>query len=205
MTISFGPAQSIAGTAMKDAEPPQIAASGSNVYILWHESPTDATDDPDIFFARSTNRGASFSARNNLSNSAGVDSRDEDMAVSDGDVFVVWSEGADITFRRSTNAGSGFSNPKKLNTVAGAFRPQIKVDDDDVYVVWEAGPAGATDIFLAHSDNRGNGFGAETNVSNTAGNSEAPQVTVTDNRIVVTWRDDSIPGQANEIFFAQGK
>jgi hypothetical protein len=64
---------------------------------------------------------------------------------------------------------------------------------------------GTTDVFLAHSGNRGNTFDTETNLSNTSGNSEAPQVAVSGDRVVVTWRDDTNAGVGFEIFFAQGK
>ena len=75
-----------------------------------------------------------------------------------------------------------------------------------MYVVWEAtGPAGTTDVFPAHSGNRGNTFDPETNVSNTPGNSEAPQVAVSCDRVVATWPDDTNAGTGFEIFFAQGK
>ena len=66
MSIAFGPAQSIVGTDMQDAEPPQIAVSGRNVYVLWHEFPTAASAVPDVFFARSGNRGQTFSPRMRL-------------------------------------------------------------------------------------------------------------------------------------------
>lgn len=163
---------------MQDAEPPQIAVSGRNVYVLWHEFPTAASAVPDVFFARERQPGQTFSARMNLSDSANEDSRDEDMAISDGDIYVVWSEAGDIKLRKSTDNGAGFEPAKQLNSsTVNAFGPQIKIDDSDVYVVWSAEPAAGapTEIFLAHSDD-GKNFDAETNVSNTAGNSLAPQV-----------------------------
>jgi hypothetical protein len=191
---------------VQDAEPPQIAVSGRNVYVLWHEFPTAASAVPDVFFARSGNRGQAFSARLNLSDSANEDSRDEDMAISDGDIYVLWSEAGDIKLRKSTDNGTGFEPAKQLNSsTVNAFGPQIKVDDSDVYVVWSAEPAAGapTEIFLAHSDDGGKNFDAETNVSNTAGNSLAPQVALSGDRIVVTWQDDSNPGKGLEIFYAR--
>jgi hypothetical protein len=77
--------------------------SGRSVYVLWHEYPTAVSVVPDVFFARSGNRGQTFSARMNLSKSADDDSRDENMAISDGDIYVVWSEAGNIRFRKSTD------------------------------------------------------------------------------------------------------
>ena len=49
--------------------PPQITASGNNVYVVWSDS---TTGNADIFFKRSTDGGATFSSPSiNLSNNAG--------------------------------------------------------------------------------------------------------------------------------------
>lgn len=207
MSIDFGSAIVVNGTPNQDAEPPQIAVSGRNVYVIWHEFPTAAATQPDIFFARSTDRGSSFGARTNLSNSAAADSRDEDMAVSDGRIFIVWSEdGASVLLRRSTNNGSGFDPAKKLNVTTGVAHPQIKADGSDVYVVWEAaGQGGNNDIYFVHSSDAGRNFSSEKNISSSPGQSEFPQIALPDDRVVVTWRDDSAAGRGFEIFVAQGR
>src|SRR5687767_1262974 len=55
--VSFDQPKQIVGTPNQDAEPPQIAASGKNAYIIWHEFPEETATQPDVFFARSTNNG----------------------------------------------------------------------------------------------------------------------------------------------------
>jgi hypothetical protein len=203
----FEPPDVFVGSA-EDAEPPQIASSGDNVFIIWHEFVASATP-PDVFLARSTNGGDSFSAPVNLSNSFTADSRGEDIAVSRRNVFVVWSEeiaGVQrILLRRSTNNGRSFASPQTLSVAEIANNPQVVVSGDDVYVAWEALGQGNqfSDIFVARSEDGGRNFSAERNISNNDGTSERPELALSDGRAIVTWRDDSIAGFGFEILYAR--
>jgi len=209
--ITFSTPQQIIGTAMQDAEPPQIAGSGQNAYIIWHEFPTTSAVQPDVFFARSTNSGISFRSRNNLSNTASVSSDNERIAASGDNVFVVWSENADeIYLRRSNNAGRSFAPAQKLSITPGATLPQVMASGSNIVVAWQVaiGQGGANpDIFFTFSSDGGSSFAPEENLSNNNGISEfrdhgLRQVAGPGNKFVVTWRDDTAGDF--EIFFAQG-
>jgi hypothetical protein len=209
--ITFSAPQQIIGTAMQDAEPPQIAASGQRAYIIWHEYPTASDVQPDVFFSRSTNSGTSFRPRSNISNTAGVSSDNERIATSGNNVFVVWSENADeILLRRSANAGSSFAPAQKLSTTPGATLPQVIASGSNVLVAWQVaiGQGGANpDIFFTFSSDGGSSFAPEKNLSNNNGTSEfrdhgLRQLAGPGNKFVVTWRDDTTGDF--EIFFAQG-
>jgi len=193
-------------SSQNDAEPPQIAASGSFVYIVWHEFPP-GDNQPDVFFSRSTNKGVSFSAGLNLSNTTGVDSSNESIAVSHKDVYIAWSENAsDIKFRRSTNNGGKFDPIQTLNLSSQSVLPQIATSGNNVYVVWQAlGYNNQADIFFAESSNSGQTFSNEVNISKNNESSESPKIVVTDSRVVVTWRDQTTANIDFDIFFAQGK
>jgi hypothetical protein len=149
--VQFQPPGIIAGAPQQDAEPPSIATSGKNVFVIWHEFPSAASTQPDVFLARSTNRGASFAGRVNLSNSIDVDSRDEAIATAKRNVYVVWSENLDeLLLRRSTNDGSSFDTAVRLNDAPGAIHAQVLASGSDVYVVWEGlGQGGNNDILVA--------------------------------------------------------
>ncbi|MFY3741999.1 MAG: hypothetical protein HMLIMOIP_002461 [Candidatus Nitrosomirales archaeon] len=68
---------------------PQIVASGTNVYVVWIN--VYVTNTFDVFFSRSTDSGATFSAPLNLSNGAGSSNLSlGDMATSGNNVYVVW-------------------------------------------------------------------------------------------------------------------
>ncbi len=85
---------------------PQIAISGSFVYVEWRDS---TPGNSEIFFKHSTNNGASFSSTTNLSNTAGS-SELGPLVVSGGTVYVMWQDDTgfaqfvyDILFRASIN------------------------------------------------------------------------------------------------------
>lgn len=217
--ITFDPSKIIAGTQNADAEAPDIVSSGKNVYIIWHEaSPVDPNANiHEVWFSRSTDRGSNFSARKNVSNSVASRSVDEQIAVSkERNVYVVWHEEGteEILFRRSTNAGSSFDSIKKLNTIAvpvGSGFPQLAASGDNVYVAWQAPGPVSEDVFFAESDDGGSNFDVEENISNPAAaandmDSFDPEVAVSGNKVIVTWRDMTTPaGAATEIFYRQGK
>jgi fructose-specific component phosphotransferase system IIB-like protein len=191
--VSFDQPKQIVGTPNQDAEPPQIAASGKNVYIIWHEFPEETAIQPDVFLARSTNHGKDFGARKNLSNSADIDSSNERIATSGHKVFVVWSENADeIFFRRSTNRGENFDSAKKLSISPGATLPQVAVSGKNVFVVWQAPDQnGISDIFFTQSSDEGRNFDIEENISNNDGESEfrdhgLRQIAVSGDKVIVT-------------------
>ena len=203
----------ITGTAGLDAEPPQVVRSGDNVFILWHEFPTAGLQ-PDIFLARSTNRGATFRPRINLSNTLAGASDQEDIAVTRSGnstrVYVVWMEDGAVRFRRDLTNDGTFSNPITLNDTLGtinATSPQIVASGNNVFLVWQADQPSAndpTDIFFARSTNSGNSFMDKTNISNNNGVSERPELALlADDRVIVTWRDDS--GGDFEIFYARSQ
>jgi hypothetical protein len=211
--VSFGQPTQIVGTTGEDAEPPLITKAGKNVYIVWHEFPDLVNDVPDIYLSRSTNGGRTFGLRKNLSNSATIDSRQEQIAASKGNVFVVWIEtdpvaGPQVFFTRSTNSGASFTSPKKLSDVGNPTNPRITASEDNVFVAWQANSP--PDIFLTQSADAGANFSNAINVSNNNGDSEfAPvdvalhQIEASGKTVTLTWRDNT-PGDF-EIFFANGE
>jgi hypothetical protein len=199
--FTFTPRVGIPGTAGADAEAPHVARTGDNVFILWHEFPDLASGQPDIFLARSTNRGASFRPRINLSNSPAAFSAEEVMAVTRSGnntrVYVVWNEDGEIRFRRDRTNDGTFANPVRLNDTvgaSGAVNPRIVASGDHVFVVWQAEPQAGdpTDIFFARSTDAGDTFRDKMNISNSTGDSFDPQIAfIGDDHVIVTWRDAS--------------
>jgi ethanolamine utilization microcompartment shell protein EutL len=67
---SFGGTKNLSNTT-GDSREPAIAASGNNVYVVWHDNITQAAGAQfDILYRKSTNGGANFGNTVNLSNTA---------------------------------------------------------------------------------------------------------------------------------------
>src|SRR3712207_3543698 len=125
---------------------PAIAASGNNVYVVWHEG---LSGNSEILYRRSTNGGANFSGIVNLSNNTGV-SRLPAVDASGNNVYVVWHDDSlvpgnfEILYRRSTNGGANFSGIVNLsNTTGQSGRPDVAASGNNVYVVWSDNTAQA--------------------------------------------------------------
>jgi len=205
--LTFPVPKTIGGSPGSDAEAPKVVRAGDDVFILWHQfpDPLAAAPQPDVYLARSTNQGASFQPRMNLSNTPTGTSDQEDIAASRSGnqtrVYVVWIENTagvtDVVFRRDRTNDGTYANPKKLNATLGtdnARNPHVVASGDNVFVIWEADGVGAVaDVFFTRSTDSGDTFKDTQNLSNNAGESMDSQlVMLPNNRVLVTWRDMSL-------------
>jgi hypothetical protein len=94
-----------------------IATSGDNVYIAWW---TNKTGNDEVMFRASTDNGATFGDKINLSNSTKAESQDAQIDASGDRVFVSWWErnatSNEPLFRTSTDKGATFGPVMKLST-----------------------------------------------------------------------------------------
>jgi hypothetical protein len=93
-----------------------IATSGDNIYIAWW---TNKTGNNEVMFRASTDNGATFGDKINLSNST-VNSERAEIGASGNNVFVTWWEtmnGKDVPMLRvSTDNGKTFGPILNLST-----------------------------------------------------------------------------------------
>jgi len=204
----------ILGTPNADAEPPTVARSGNNVFVLWHEFPPDFDPNdpqPDVFLARSKNGGTTFLPRINLSDSRTVFSGPEDIAVSGSRVYVAWVEGGDVVFRRDRENDGIYSNRITLSNAATGTNPEflrVVASGTNVFVAWQAEVVngGPFAVFFTRSTNGGDSFQGPTKISADNMQPPGPDMTlVGDNRVLVAWRDFNGPaGAGAEIFYVLG-
>ena len=97
-------------------------------------------------------------------------------------VYVVWEDDIspdidDIFFAFSTDNGQTFSTPDNLSeSTEDSGNSQISSSGNTVYVVWQEGISGNTDIFYTTNNKDFGLFGSALNLSNNAGNSVNPQI-----------------------------
>ena len=66
--------------------------SGDNVYIVWFTDKGTQNSNGEVIFRASTDGGATFGNKTNLSNTATADSVDAEIAAEGGNVIVTWWE-----------------------------------------------------------------------------------------------------------------
>jgi hypothetical protein len=143
---------------------PQVAAYGSNVYVVW-QADYRSTGNQDIFLRKSSNIGTTFDDTINLSNDA-AGSGNPDVTAQGSNVYVTWGGTTpgdnDIFYKRSTNYGTTFKSTKNLSNNGGiSFLPKVKALGSNVEVLWLDTERGRNDdVFSKKSSDFGNNFGA---------------------------------------------
>ncbi len=174
---------------------PRMVISGADarrICVLWQEIVfSGGSHGGEIFFARSTDGGATFDEAINLSNTqAGAgkgrltarrwDNGSLDLAEGpEGRLYAAWTEyQGRLRVSRSADGGASFAGPVH---VAGdddrpARAPALAVDDDGtVDLAWAVGEDAEADIRVASSTDGGRSFGAPVVVAG-AGHADAPKL-----------------------------
>jgi hypothetical protein len=176
------------------------AGEPGEVFVLWQEIFfSGGSHGGEIFFARSTDGGRTFSRPRNLSNTpAGAGkgrlTREQwhngslDLARGPaGELYAAWTEyEGTLWFRRSTDAGESFSPPVTLaggrgeGAAAGPARgPSLAVGlAGTVYLAWTVGEDPAADLRLARSRDGGRSFDAPRVLLAGPGHADAPKLAV---------------------------
>src|SRR5215208_5072799 len=201
------PITQILSNSTGDSSDPNIAVSGSNVYVVWEDTATDGSSE--VKFAKSADNGATFGSVQNLSNQS-RDSTNPNIAVSGSNLHVVWEDdssgNSEIVMLRSTNNGASFNTSRNLSNSPGeSLDPRIAVSGSNVYVVWEdysLGNSTSSEIMLIRSVNRGLNYASAQSLSKSPGESVDPRIAVSGSNVYVVWEDTATDG-SSEVKFAK--
>jgi hypothetical protein len=212
------------------SEHPQIAVSGSDVYIAW----TDSTSmKKEILFRMSSDEGNSFGKIIKLSNSS-LESYNQEIAAFANNVYVVWEDNnsSSIVLKASTDRGNTFKDTKTI-TNNGAERaevgetyPKIAAYGNNVYLVWNVGmppytfkdgdnnednnetnskdPRGEEQhqgIFFTKSSDNGDNFGNIVKLNNQASPVGESQIAAFGDQVYIVWSGNSDNLIPNDLFF----
>jgi hypothetical protein len=198
---AFSSPQNITMTA-QDSSEQQVAASGSNVFLVWRDNRIGAdVFDPEVYLARSTDGGKTFGSTVNISDAPGTQWGPR-LAASGQHVYVVFSDASGDLLVHSADGGDTFSVPVNLTTAYGIQMSSLgsmAAAGSNVYLVWRKDNGGADDIFFSRSVNNGESFSVPENISNTAGHSLNPKVAASGNNVYLAWEDPV--AFANDIYF----
>ncbi|HKU50029.1 MAG TPA: sialidase family protein [Nitrososphaera sp.] len=185
---------------------PQIAVSGSNVYVIWTQLNADASL-ADVFFRGSTDNGVTWGSKIKISSSGtNTNFGTPHIATSGSNVYITWQDtGADdVFFRRSTDEGASWKSIVNLSDNTGqSSDPQVAASGSTVYVVWYDRTPGNYEILLERSNDGGGTWEDVQNISNNGGDSFDPQITVSDSYTYIVWRDSSTSASNTNILFSR--
>ncbi len=182
---------------------PQLVVMKNKIYVVWMD---DTTKNYDIYFAKSDDSGITFSKPIDISNTSG-DSGYAQIAVSDVNVYVVWTEtisntNYDIMFAKSSNDGVSFEKPVNLSDNSGASGwPQIMTENNNIFVSWVDNTPGNFDIYITKSPDGGTTFVKPIDVSNTKDESYYNQMGITPSAVYMVWQEAN--QGSHDIMFAK--
>ncbi|MGC8893465.1 MAG: sialidase family protein [candidate division WOR-3 bacterium] len=190
---------------------PSIGVHENWVFVAWSDFRNSGTSAWDIYFARSSDFGATWQANQRLNDDAtdewqvqpSLDVRDG-WGTSDG-IYVVWVDGRSLSpwhvyITRSTDNGTTWTTNVKVDDltnqpIGGATKPSVWANDWVTHVVWHDEREGTYNIYYDFDCNGGLNFGSDMRVDYGGGDSRvAPTVTALDGWPLVAWSDNRRTG-----------
>ncbi len=164
--LSFNPSVRVNDDtgAAEQGQPAIAVAPDRSVYVVWTD-PRNVARGQDIYFSKSTDLGATWSANIIVNDDTGAAAQQEPVIrVNEaGTVFIAWTDyrnpntAPDIYATRSTNGGSSFAANVKINDDTGAvpqIEPSLAVNAGQVQVAWadyRTGGSTSYDIYTSSS------------------------------------------------------
>jgi len=170
-------------------EGPVITASASTIHLLWYEW----TGGSDIFYRRSTDRGASWEKEVRLTDDPGYQNNCV-LAVSGDEVHAVWHDRRtgfwDIHYCYSWDGGAhwGEDEPVMLTQYYCLF-PTIAVAGQTLHLAWVDTRNDQGDIYYCRSDDAGYSWGPEEHVVSSPQRSSYPSLAVAGDAVHLLWTD----------------
>jgi hypothetical protein len=118
------------------------------------------------------------------------------LAASGDELYIVWSEYKQkmwqVKFIKSTDNGDSFGEIQHISSSsAGAWNPDIAVDNESIVVVWEDYRDGNGEIYFTASTDGAESWGSETRLSDSDSFSSYPRITGRDGTFYAVWQDYS--------------
>lgn len=194
---------------------PRLHVEEDVIYATWYDySPGQS----DVFFAKSIDDGKTFLVQN-LSNDLKASYNPWIDGVKNN-VYVVWNDGGksqeldvsgekrivdvlfgdmEIYFARSDDFGNTFEIKNISNTDGDSVNPRLRIDGNNVFVVWAQDTSSSSEIYFSKSENYGLNFTAPINISNSLKNSYDSGIALQESNVYVIWKE-SYENQTDILF-----
>jgi len=187
-----------------DSLMPDLAASGSYVYIVWEDF---IDSNSSIYFKRSKDGGLTWSNAKHIATAPGSGGWPS-IAANEEQVFVAWSYDLnvignyEIYFSTSNDAGISWTPIKRLSYASGlSYWPKIAIAGSSAFVVWmEELPEYNNQINFKRSINGGKSWKAPVKLSPSSADSWWPRLAVVDPFVYVVW-GNYVNYQSNGVCF----
>ena len=139
------------------ANNPSVAVSGSNVHVIWMDSPRE-TYAPEIYYKHSTDGGITWGAGTQLTTNYTSATLFSTISASGSNVHVVWDDNRnsaanyEIYYKGSTDRGISWGADTRLtnNSSVSAY-PFVSASGSGVHVVWTDNRDGNYEIYYKHN------------------------------------------------------
>jgi BNR repeat-containing family member len=203
---TWSEAKKLAGTVGGNRAPVIAIYSVNVLHVVWYGAEPGNSQ---IYYRRSLNGGATWSAAKRLNWSSGNCFYPALAVDSTGGVHVVWYDyspgNAEIYYKRSTDGGTTWSTSQRLSvTSCPSYDPDIAIDSTGViHVVWHENDTVANDIYYKKSTDGGLAWTVKKRLTWTSGNSWSPALAIDSlNTVHIVWHDFT-PGNW-EVFYKNG-
>ncbi len=170
---------------------PSLTVSGGFLHIAW----MDGRDgNPEIYYKRSTDGGASWSGDTRLTDNLSF-SAFPCIASIGSTVYVVWEDDRDgnyeIYYKKSTDNGSTWGTDTRL-TYASAYSGDqvIALSGLNVHIAWYDERDGNSELYYKRSTNGGVSWSADTRITIDPGLSQSPCIAASGSFVHIFWDED---------------
>ena len=174
---------------------PSISLRLNVIQVVWED---DRDGNKEIYFKRSTDNGITWDPVVRLTNNSGVSMSPSITTDSGENTHIVWQDNRDgndeIYYINSTNSGLTWAAESRLTNNSAASRSPC-IDRfytsgiGSLNVVWQDFRDGNFEIYLKRSTNNGSTWEPVQRITNSAGSSSAPVISVSPSNIHLVWED----------------
>lgn len=185
-----------------DSENPSVAISGDYVHVVWNDKRHGETE---TYYKRSTDGGVTWESDVRLTNDP-AHSNLASVGAQGADVHVVWYDERDgnreIYYKHSSDNGATWSADVRITNNAGdSNNPSVTASGSLVHLLWHNEIDDNYEIFYRRSTDGGTTWESETQLTDAAGKSARPSLTLSGESIHIVWYDERDGN--SEIYYKQ--